>query len=354
VRQALTDLLALLLVAAATVLAGRSRRGVASGLLGLAGLTRETSLLGTITLWPGKDAKRSEWIRAAALTAMAALPIALWVIYLRRVLGASEPGLGNFTLPVSGWWEKWGECFRLLRTEGDRYLALTTLLAHFALSVQLGCLIFRRQYRDPWWRLGAVYGVLMLCLGTAVWAGHPGAALRVLLPLTLAFNVCAARARAAVIWLVLGNLSVLSGILTLWQVPQDPHEVGAGRVAGGSYVVQTGAQWFAAERSGARVWAWSSEGGTLEVKSWPRTDRTAAVRLALRAIAPRDVEIRRGDRVLWRGQITDRLQWIELGELPLAAGRATLQLHSDEPPQLESAAPGARALGIAIYGAELR
>lgn len=354
VRQALTDLLALLLIAGATILAGRARNGPASALLGLAGLTRETSLLGAVALWPGAGAKKSDWLRAAIWTALTALPLALWLLYLRSVLGPSEPGLGNFMMPVAGWLEKWRECFRLLGTESDRYLAITTLLGHFALSVQFVYLVARPQLRDPWWRLGAVYGVLMLCLGLAVWAGHPGAALRVLLPMALAFNYCAVRARASIAWLVLGNLSVLAGVLTLWQVPQDSREIGAGRAAGGCYVVQTDAQWFAAERSGNRIWAWGSQDGALEVKTWPKTDRVVTLRVALRAITPREIAIRHAGRVLWRGAVTERLQWIELGEVPLAGGRATLQIHSEVPLQKESAAPGARALGFAIYGAELR
>jgi len=45
VRQGLTDLLALLFVAGAVVLAERNRRGPAAVLLGLGGLARETVLL---------------------------------------------------------------------------------------------------------------------------------------------------------------------------------------------------------------------------------------------------------------------------------------------------------------------
>ncbi len=354
VRLALTDLLALLLVAGATRAMERSRGGVAAGFLGLAGLTRETSLMGAIVLWPGTSEKKGGWMRAAGWSLLAALPLALWLIYLRRTLGPTEPGMGNFMWPVTGWLWKWREAFQRFQTETDRYLALTTLLAHLALSVQLIYLICRPQWRDIWWRLGAAYGALMLFLGIAVWAGHPGAALRVLLPMTLAFNVCVVRRRAAVGWLILGNLSVFSGVLTFWQVPRDPHELAAGRTADTSYVVQTDARWFDLERGVNRLWAWCAHDGALAVNAWPRRDGAATVRLRLRAFTPREIEIRCADRVVWRGQLTERLQWIELAGLPLTGGRATLQLHSDAAPVNESAAPNARALGFAVYEVELR
>jgi hypothetical protein len=45
--------------------------------------------------------------------------------------------------------------------------------------------------------------------------------------------------------------------------------------------------------------------------------------------------------------------WIALDHLAAGAagtGRLRLELASEAPPQLESAAPGARALGFAVYG----
>jgi hypothetical protein len=54
--------------------------------------------------------------------------------------------------------------------------------------------------------------VMMLCLGTAVWEGFPGAATRVLLPLNLAFNLLAHRVRAGLGWLLAGNLTVFAGL----------------------------------------------------------------------------------------------------------------------------------------------
>ena len=75
--------------------------------------------------------------------------------------------------------------------------AWATLAATFSLVVQAVFFVVHRRAAEPWWRVGAIYMGLMVCLGPSVWAGFPGAATRVLLPLTLAFNVLAVRGRAA-------------------------------------------------------------------------------------------------------------------------------------------------------------
>lgn len=353
VRLALTDLLALVLVAGAAVLAGRERRGFAATLLGLGGLTRETALLGAVTLLPpGRDTPAG-WCRTAGWLALVAAPLALWLVYLRSVLGPTEPGPANFTLPLAGWAAKWGEAVHRLRTEPDRYLALTVLLAHVALTVQAGYLLLRPKPPDRWWRLGVAYGGLMLLLGTAVWEGHPGAATRVLLPMTLAFNVLAVSARAAAGWLVAGNLSVWSGVLVLWVVPQSTHELAAGRLDGGSYVVHTDDRWHPAERGRTRTWAWGVTDGSLRFDFQPASDGVRKAQLAVLGLTPRPLEVRQGGRVLWRGEIGEKLQWIELPAMAVERGRAELELHSPVPAGRENADAGGRALGFAVYGVRL-
>ena len=44
-------------------------------------------------------------------------------------------------------------------------------------------------------RVGVAYVVLMVVLGPDVWGGYPGAALRVVLPMTIAFNLLLPRTR---------------------------------------------------------------------------------------------------------------------------------------------------------------
>lgn len=351
VRLALTDLLALLLVAAAADLAAKQRRGWAAALLGPGGLARETALLGAVTLLPTERANQLAWAKVAGWGALAGVPLAAWMWYLGSTLGWTEPGVHNFTLPVAGFVGKWIECLRRLKTEPDHYLALTTLLAHLALTVQVLYLFARPLWRDPWWRLGAVFAGLMLLLGTAVWEGHPGAASRVLLPLGLVFNLLAARARANGLVMALGNLSVLGGVLVFWAVPHQAREIAAGRADPGSFIVQADGRWHQVEHGGKQAWVWTATEGGLRLELTPAVDGLRRVRLAVRGMSPRPLEIRQDGRVLWNGEAAGQVVWIELPAVVVAGGRAELELRSPAPPMLEG--PGGRALGFAVYGVKI-
>ncbi|HKB55959.1 MAG TPA: hypothetical protein VKC51_00075 [Lacunisphaera sp.] len=348
VRLALTDLAAFALLAAALWQAERRCENQAVGLLGAAGLVRETALLGGFALWSGFGRKN----RGANLTrlALAFVPLGLWLAYLKINTGPVVQGMGNFGWPVIGWVEKLTTSLRALGHEPDIWLAFTTLLAFASLTVQLIYILRRWQPGDPWRRLGAIYGGLMLCLGTAVWAGHPGAATRILLPLSLAFNVLAVRRTAAAGWLLAGNLAVFSGVLVLWQVPHDTHEVAAGRAARGAYVVHTDDRWHPAEFGRDKTWAWCAAEGGLQFDFRPRADGPANIEVAVRGISSRPLEIRQDNHVLWDGSVSERVQWIELPAVAVVRGRAQLELRSSAPGVRESADKKARALGFAIYG----
>ena len=348
VRLALTDLLAFGLVAWAVWQIERGRHNRATGLLALAALARETALLGAVALVPTTRLDRPNFLRAAFRILCVPLPLIAWIFYLNATIGRPEPGLGNFMWPLSGWLGKGGEAWANFGNGTDRWLAITTLLAHVALTVQLGWLAVRPGWADRWWRVGAVYGVMALFLGTAVWEGHPGAAVRVLLPLGLAFNVLAVRSRASAWWLVTGNLSVLSGVLVLWAVPVDAHELAAGRSSPFSYVAHTDATWYPRESGGGQAWAWSSGGGAVEIETWPRISGVRSVQVRLRAIGVRPVEIRQGDTVLWSGELGERARWIDLPVVRLREGRAVITITSAAPPWREG--DGGRELSFALYG----
>ena len=73
----------------------------------------------------------------------------------------------------------------------------------------------RADWRSRWWRVGAVFLTLMLVADPVVWEGYPGAYTRVLLPMTLAFNLLLPGRKWFWPLLVLGNLSVIPGIQAL-------------------------------------------------------------------------------------------------------------------------------------------
>jgi len=347
VRLALTDLAAFALLAGALWLGETRGENRAAGLLAAAGLVRETALLGGLALWPRFE--RGAWRAGIVRLGLTAVPLGLWLIYLKFNAGPVVQGLGNFSWPVIGWVEKVGNTLQALRTEADTWLAVTTLLALAGLTVQVVYILIRWQPSDAWWRLGLVYSVLMLCLGTAVWDGHPGAATRILLPLGLAFNVLVVRRSASPVWLLAGNLTVFSGVLALWTVPRDAHELSTGRSAGATYVVQADERWYQAEQRGAQTWVWCARQGGLQLTTWPHRDAPVGAQVAVRGIDARPLEIRQDGRLLWRGEIGVRRQWIPLTGITLAQGVAHLELSSPADPVSEGPAAGARTLGFAVY-----
>jgi hypothetical protein len=192
----------------------------------------------------------------------------------------------------------------------------------------------------------------MLTLGTAVWEGYPGAFTRVLLPLTLAFNVLAHRTRAALAWLLLGNLGIAAGFLVLRDFPVNTRELFATRNAGVAAVVQIGEGWFGAERTASHVWSWSSGRSQLTIGTWADSPANVRLDFALRALAPRTVIIRQSDRELWRGPVGEKTAPHSIS-LRLAPGHTNLEFYSETPPTFESPHSGARALAFALYDLRL-
>jgi hypothetical protein len=352
VRLALTDLAALLLTAGAVLAAERGRTGAAAGLIGLGGLTRETAVLGIAAL----AGRRLDGARAHARTAgwavLALAPLALWLAYIHYRLGDSGAGQRNLTWPLAGWVARWSELARGFETTGNPWLTAGCVLEQVALTVQVAYLAWRARWECRWWRVGAAYLLLFAVLGHAVWGGFPNAATRVLLPLTLAFNVRVVRDGAHWAWLILGNLSVLAGLHACLQPPGSPHQLPMPSTWEQRYCLETDARWSVAEENRGHRWAWCADEGGLHVRTWPHR-AAARLELQLRAVTPREIEVRHAGRVVWRGEVGDRPQWIALPELPFERGGLRLELRSPAPPVGEGAADTARHISFACFGARL-
>ncbi len=349
VRLALTDLPMALLLAAALFAAERARPKSAAALLAAAALARETALLGAAGL------VTRPWIslRHVLLGIFVAAPLLAWLAYIRWQLGPADAGWANLSLPVSGLIEKTATALTDLTLLEDSLLAWTTLGAVVGIAVQAAFFAARwRQFAESWWRVGAAYAVLMLTLGTAVWEGYPGAFTRVLLPLTLAFNVLAHRTRAALAWLILGNLGIAAGFLVLRDFPVNTRELSAGRSGGVATVVHIGDGWFGAERTSKHLWSWSSGRSQLVIDTWANAPANVRLDFALRTLAPRTVIVRQGDRELWRGPVGEKTAPHSIS-LRLAPGRTNLEFYSETPPTSESPHPDARALAFALYDLRL-
>jgi hypothetical protein len=268
-------------------------------------------------------------------------------------VGPGNTGWTNFSFPVVGLLQKWREGISSVSTLSDQPLAWSSLLATLAVTVQGVFVLLRPQIADRWWRLGAVYGGLMLLLGTAVWEGFPGAALRVLLPLQLAFNVVAVRTRASFLWLLLGNLSVFSGLLTLRDLPRQADELLAQRVDGIVAVVRFEGDWSGREADRRHVWLWGRQAASLVIETIPPSPIPLRLQFAARSLSPRTVILRCDGRELWRAPVGSQLapHAVDL-PVPLPA-RARLEFSTDAPAVAENPTLGARELGFAIYDVQL-
>jgi hypothetical protein len=215
VNNALLDAPSALLLAAAVVATEKGRPWLSTVVLAVSGLARETNLLGATMLarFTGPSAK-SVW-RAIGWIAIALLPTLLWTDYLRSIYRhGSLATAGAVTTPLVGVAWKISTIVRDLGSSGLTIATTFNICAVVAFVTQVAFIawLLATSWRDrtPWLMLAASFGALGLFAHPVVWAGAPGAITRVALPMTLGFNVLAARRSWAL--LVFGNLAVLPGV----------------------------------------------------------------------------------------------------------------------------------------------
>jgi hypothetical protein len=216
VRMALIDGPSLLLIAAAVSAAERGRPWGSAALVGLGGLGRETNLLAAAALpWRWRWT-RSQVLRSLGWVAIIVLPSLVWLDYLRSIYRSLLLSrVDQMAAPLSAYLNRWPEVIGQLLGQGWASPARFSLLVLVGLTVQAIYLVRRWDWHAPWWRVGFAYVLLMLAVDAAVWEGYPGAATRVLLPMTLAFNLLLPSGKAFWPLWTAGNLPVLAGIAEL-------------------------------------------------------------------------------------------------------------------------------------------
>ena len=221
VRMSLLDGPSLLLIALGMFALERGRRWVSALVFGISGLGRETNLLAAAAQLEIRSMTWRSLARQILQLAVIALPVWVWFDYLYSIYRNTMYTTGRvLSAPLSWFWWRWKAVLPDVLAEGWSSDSRFSLLILVSISVQAAFLIARPQWKDPWWRLGCAYLILMAFFGRPLWEGEPGA-LRVVVPLGLAFNVLLARVVSATwFWALLigGNLSVLYG-LHLLRVP---------------------------------------------------------------------------------------------------------------------------------------
>jgi hypothetical protein len=221
VRLALTDLPGTALMALGLALAEQGRPLLAGAVTGLSGLARETSLAAAVGIDWIRSWFRSGPARTLLMAVLVIAPLALWLVYMRFTIGPralSNDG-SPFVMPLTGVADYVARANRDLQFDGWRSPVIPGLLALASLAVQGLYLVWRCDWTDGWWRVGIVYVALFALLPFPVFDGSPGAFVRVLLPMTVAFNVLIVRSRWFWLLFVAGNLTVLQGLQTIPLIP---------------------------------------------------------------------------------------------------------------------------------------
>lgn len=218
VRYALVDAPSTLLVALGILAAEKGRPWIASAIVGVAGLARETSLLAASMFARLLSHKPRTWVRVAALVIICAIPLALWLDYLRSIYRSTAfEGGGNVTTPFAGLVFEVKMLRHAVSDPSVRPVWLPTVGAFVAFLTQATIAIVslvKRETRTPWAWVATSFAALALFMHPVVWEGWPGAFTRVLLPLSVGANVLLARnARTSWVLIVLANLSVVSGVM---------------------------------------------------------------------------------------------------------------------------------------------
>lgn len=355
VRNSLVDAPGLLLVALAVAAIERGRRPGAVVALSAAVLTKETSLLATSAWFPERGTAGRGWWRAAGLGLLAALPFALWLMYVRSKVGTtSDRGLGNFAWPLQGLAEKCGVVLSELWTFGFGQPYLASLLVVVALLTQATFLLLRRRPAQPWWRVGASFAVLMLVVAQPVWEGYPGAATRVLLPMTLAFNLLVPRSRKWLPLLVAGNLSAIVGVGELTAPPHESFRITGARAVRAEVKLERGTGWYVAEAGGGRQWRWSSGDARLRLRNEGSDALTVTLRGEISAVkSEREITIRAGDEIIWSGLVGVHRQRFESKPFVLPSGGAgEIQVGSKQPGE-RFVNGDSRVLAFAVYDLDI-
>ncbi len=219
VGLALLDGPSLVLTMCAVIAIERNHPLSSAAIVGVAGLGRETNVL--VALAQPLPTHRREWVRLAAALAVCLLPLLIWMDYLRSIYRSTTlVGTDTLVFPGTGLAASWGDELSRLTFRFPASLSVACII--LALAAQVVYVLVRRDYAAPWWRVACAYGALMLFLDPVLANPQTGAITRVMLPLTVGFNVLlATEPRAAHFWpwFVAGNLHLLPAFHVLPLTP---------------------------------------------------------------------------------------------------------------------------------------
>ncbi|HWT44355.1 MAG TPA: hypothetical protein VN085_00260, partial [Vicinamibacterales bacterium] len=195
------------------VAAERRRPLLSAAIGGVAALGRETNVLAFLAQPVPRT--RRDWLRLAAAAVLVIAPVLLWLDYLRSIYRSTLLlGTDQILFPGTAFAHVIVRVCNGVAGDGLLSGAGLDLSVLASVVVQAAAICWQREWRCPWWRVAFGYVLLALVMDRVLWDPHTGALMRVLLPLTVGFNLQRLREpRASRFWpwFVAGNLH-LAGI----------------------------------------------------------------------------------------------------------------------------------------------
>jgi hypothetical protein len=313
-----------------------------SVIMGFSGLGKDTSVLCGMALPPPSRRDRTTWLPWLARAVIVVAPLLVWLVCLRLWLGrADDVGARNFALPFAGLANKLQDIVSSMAAAGNNspWISRYDLLGIIGLVAQFFFFAVRIRWRDPWWRVGASYAVLMAFLGDAVWEHYPSAAARVLLPMTLAFNILVPRRRGWMLLLLVGNLGVI-GSADLMKPPgretfrvEGPSELIVNPTNDHAVEVVFGPKnWWRPEKSRWEYFRWSLGDCSLAIRNPQPFPLLADVRFRLRAVDERAALVSLNGTLVWQAMLRPgEVRKATIAGVILPPGDTVLYFKSDRP-----------------------
>jgi len=338
VRQSLMDGPSLLLIAVGLMLAEKGRPWASACVLGVAGLGRETNVLAGAVHLPGRDWSPREVGRAAARGALVVGPLLAWTAWLWWTFREpSDAGYQNVGAPLRAFLAKCGDVAAGIRANGWDSSAKWTLILLVAMTVQALAILLRPQWTSPWWRVGAAFTALAVFLGPSVWAGYPGAAPRVVLPMVLAFNAVLPRGRWWWPVLLLGNLTVLTAPDELGPLGRESFRIEGPKAvwrapSNRTIDVTFGDEWYQGERSTFEYWRWSRGSAAIVITNPQPVAVEVELDFDLRTFDPRTIRVYQGGTLRWEGPVGRTSAAVRLPGVRLEPGGTPWRFEAEGPP----------------------
>ncbi len=357
VRCALVDGPSLLLIAWGMVLLESKRVWMASIVMGVGALGKETNLLSAAAFCEPRASTLKAWAGVFGRGTLVVLPLAVWVAWLFWALGSNgmDAGSRNFALPFVQLWHKIAETMGdLISGTAKLEFALSNVYMLVALLTQFLFIALRPQWRNAWWRVGAAYAALMIVLGEAVWEGYPGAASRVLLPMLLAFNILVPKGRKWWIVLLLGNLSVISSPGLLMTPPgfgkavAGPVELRRNEVSGQWLTVDFGRDWLPPSQTIWDYWRWSEGSASLTVNNPHSQALAVTLDFKMSSLSSREVRLEMDGARVWT-QMIDGERRAATVHLVLKPGATKLDFITPQPSDDAGNPNDARKRGFRLF-----